>query len=372
MHVTTPTSEGQGPGRVFRLAPEYRRCGVYLVLFCLLLAGLLVALKFADLTPRTWAKLVVGDLTLLAAPLLGLAVLTWRCALRVDDRGIWRRRLVGWDLWPWEAFATGAVRTGASKDSWVYPARPWHHRHLFLELLTEADRDALAERVRQVWRPALLPVPEEIEVRYGVGDRLVLSRRGITLRRRGSDPERFYGWHEVVQLRVTRVDHTRRDFRTLELELPQAGRPVRLRSQLGGRVWGGPDAEVLLAYLQQHVPADRVQVTALTGPPQTRGEADCRLVDLERADRELRNARRAAGALLLALCALLAFSILTGPHGDPLAWDWLRWLTAGAGVLAVALQGVVCWAVFATRRRRVQVLRSELMSWAAGRPGPPR
>jgi hypothetical protein len=369
MHITTPTSEVQSPGRVFRLAPEYRRCGVYLALFCLLSTGLLVALKFTDLTPRTWTEVAVGDLTMLVAPLLGFAALSWRYALRVDDQGIWRRCLFRWDLWPWSAFVTGAVRAGTSKDNWVYPAKPWHSRYLLLEFLAEAHRNALAERIRQVWRPAALSLPEEIDVRYGMGNRLALSRWGMRFRRRGSDQERFYRWYEVVQMRVTRVDHTRRGFRTLELELPRPAVPIRLGDQRGRRNWRGADAEVILAYLQRYVPADRIQLTALTGPPQTPGEAERRLEDLDRADRDLQKVRRVVVVLLLALCSLMAFSILTSSHGNPLTWDWYRWLPVGAFVLILALLGILCWGVFADGRRRVRALRSELTTWAAGHSG---
>jgi hypothetical protein len=366
MHLTTPTSEAQGPRRVFRLAPEYRRCGIYLVLFCLLLAGLEVGLKLAGLTPLTWAQLVANPLTVMAVALLGLAVLTWRYAVRVDGQGVWRRRLFAWDLWPWEAFATGAIRTGAAKDSWAAPARPWHSRYLFLEFLAEADRTELAERIRLVWRPAAPPLPEEIEVRYGMGNRLVLSRHGIALRRRGSDQDRFYRWYEVLQLRVTRVDHTRRDFRTLELELPREAEPVRLRPQQFGRSGQGPNAEAVLPYLQQYVPANRVQITALSGPPQDHDEAGRRLADLDRAERRLRKDGRIALAALLAYCLLQTTRLLTSARRGPLAWDWFEWLLVGVLFLLFALLGVALWMGRAERRRRLRALRSELTGWAAG------
>jgi hypothetical protein len=364
MHLTTPTAEAQGPGRAFRLAPEYRRCGVYLVLFCLLLAALEVGLKLAGLTPLTWAQLVANPLTAMAVALLGVAVLTWRYALRVDDRGVWRRRFFGWGLWPWEAFATGAVRPGTSKDSWVFPTKPWHSRHLILEFLAEADRTALAERIRQVWRPAALPLPEAVEVRYGMGNCLALSRRGIVFRRRGSDQDRFYRWYEVLQLRVTRVDHTRRDFRTLELELPREAGPICLRFQKFSRSWEGPGAEVVLAYLQQYVPADRVQVTALTGPPRDRDEADRRLADLDRADRQLRKDRWVALAALLAYSSLQTTRLLTSARRGPLSWDWFEWLLTGVLFLIFALLGLAAWMGRAERRRRLRALRSELTGWA--------
>lgn len=366
MHLTTPTSEAQGHARVFRLAPEYRRCGACLVLFFLLLVGLEVGLKLAGLTPLTWARLVANPLTAMAVALLGVAVLTWRYALRVDDRGVWRRRLFGWGLWPWEAFATGAVRTGTSKDSWVDPARPWHSRYLLLEFLAEADRAALAERIRQVWRPAALALPEEVEVRFGMGYRLALSRRGIVFRRRGSEQDRFYRWYEVLQLRVTRVDHTRRDFRTLELDLPREAKPIRLKFEKFGRSWEGPEAEVVLAFLRQYVPADRVQVTALSGPPQDRAEADRRLADLDRADRQLRKERRVGAALLLAYCSLQTIRLLTSARRGPLSWDWFEWLLIGVLFFLFALLGLALWMGRAERRRRLRALRSELTGWTAG------
>jgi hypothetical protein len=372
MHLTTPTSEGQGPGRVYWLAPEYRRCGVYLVLFCLLLAALEVGLKLAGLTPLTWARLVASPLTVMAVALLGLAVLTWRYAVRVDGHGVWRRRLFAWDLWPWEAFATGAVRAGASKESWAYPAKAWHSRYLILEFLAEADRAALAERIRHVWRPAALALPEETEIRYGMGNRLALSRHGIVFRRRGGDQDRFFRWYEVIQLRVTRLDHTRRDFRTLELQLPRVTEPIRLQSQRGGRRWEGPEAEVILAYLQQYVPADRVQVTALTGPPRDRDEADRRLTELDRADRQLRQARWVVAGLLLAYGLLQTTRFLANARRGPLAWDWFHWLLLGILCFILGLLGIACWAAQADRRRRVRALRSELRAWAAGQPGPAR
>jgi hypothetical protein len=372
MHLTTPTSEAQAPGRLFRLAPEYRRCGAYLVLFCLLLAAVEGGLKLAGLTPLTWAQLVASPLTVMAVALLGVAVLTWRYALRVDERGIWRRRFSRWDLWPWEAFATGAVRTGTSKDSWAYPARPWHSRYLLLEFLAEADRNALAEQIRQVWRPAPLPLSEEIEIRYGMGNRLILTRHGIVFRRRGNDQDHFYRWYEVVQLRVTRLDHRRRDFRTLELQLPRVAEPIRLQSRHGGRRWEGPEAEIILAYLQQYVPADRVQVTALTGPPQDRDEANRRLAELDRADRQLRKSRWVVAGLLLAYCLLQADRFLGAVRRGPLDWDWSRWLLLGILCFILGLLGIACWAAQADRRRRVRALRSELTTWAAGQPGPAR
>src|SRR5439155_19647084 len=91
------------PARTLRLAPEYRRSGVYLVVGYVLLAGTSIALYHAGLgRGRGDTLFSLGVLTLV---LLGPALLAFRYRLRVDARGIWRRHVLAWDLWPWDAFA---------------------------------------------------------------------------------------------------------------------------------------------------------------------------------------------------------------------------------------------------------------------------
>jgi hypothetical protein len=368
MGIIPSHGEGERRRQVLRLAPEYRRCGLYLLLFWILLPGLLVGLKLADhIVPRSWADACMA-LALLVVPHLGIAVLTWRQGWKVDDRGIWQRHLFRWDLWPWDAFAAGAVRMGASKVSWVFPAKPWNSRYLYLEFLAEHDRNALADRILQVWKPPAVRLPHKIQIRYSLGKHLELSRQGIVLRQGRSDPNILYSWSEVLQVRVRRFDHLRRDyFDTLELELAGDTKPVRLTRQGDHRNWHGPDPEVVLAFLRQYVPDDLVQVTARTGPPQSPDEADRRLADLDRTGCEQQKAGRATCGVLLAAYLVLAVTLLT-TRGNPLAWDWLRWAAFGALVLVFALLGIALWMAHAARRRQLRAQRSELIGWiAAGR-----
>jgi hypothetical protein len=128
----------------FRMAPEFRRCGIYLCVGYLLLAGTIIVLTRLELGAG-WDHCAVTA-AILGVPMLGGALLIFCQLLRVDDRGIWRRRLFFWDLWPWEAFTAGKVRQDFRKDSFVFPSNPWWNRNLTLELLQADDRAYLANR----------------------------------------------------------------------------------------------------------------------------------------------------------------------------------------------------------------------------------
>jgi hypothetical protein len=357
--------EEQGLNRDLRLAPDYRRCGTYLVVGWFLAIGIGVGLTVADLNDRSWAEMA-AVLTILFVPTLGVALLTWRQALRVDERGLWRRRFFRWDLWPWDAFATGRIRAGSSKDSWVYPAKPWHCRYLFLDFLADTDRHALAEQIRQVWTPPVVAPPDMVQIRYGLWKRLELSPQGIVLFRGRRDPGRSYRWSEAVQVRVTRIDPSRQDFRTLNLELGCGAKPIRLHYQQGNRSWNGPDGETILAYLRQQVPADRIQMTSLTGPPQTRDEAYRRLQELDRSAGDLRKLGWVTGLGFVACVLILLFPMLEVHLHSPLDWDWFQWLAAGTFVFILILSGIVCWATLAELRRRLREGHAELATWASG------
>jgi hypothetical protein len=99
--------------RYFRLAPAYRRCAVYLLVGMVLVACLLHLVgAFVRRQPGFHGE-APGELiggTFLVVLLVAPAILILRWKMRVDERGIARRRLWGWDLWPWEAFQDGSGR----------------------------------------------------------------------------------------------------------------------------------------------------------------------------------------------------------------------------------------------------------------------
>src|SRR5262245_7110528 len=111
MTATALSNVADRPSQVFRPAPEYRRCGLYLLFFDVVALALVITTKAVGDNPRSWEE-VAAVWAVLAVPLVGLPVLIFRHALRVDDAGVWRRRFVRWDLWPWRAFAGGEIRDG--------------------------------------------------------------------------------------------------------------------------------------------------------------------------------------------------------------------------------------------------------------------
>jgi hypothetical protein len=83
--------------------------------------------------------------TIIIACVPALAV--WRYAVRIDDDGIWRRRFVRWDLWPWTAFAEGKIEDRLEPDSFLFPEKPWYWRRLNLDVLAERDRSLVRDQI---------------------------------------------------------------------------------------------------------------------------------------------------------------------------------------------------------------------------------
>src|SRR5262249_18503802 len=116
-----------------RLAPEYRRCAVYAGVGFVLISANVVWQKWANVN-CAWVNTVIGLAVFGTAALFLLAVV-FRYRIRIDEHGVWRRRFVRWDLWPWEAFEQGLVRHGKLGDQLIYPARGWYWRTISASLL---------------------------------------------------------------------------------------------------------------------------------------------------------------------------------------------------------------------------------------------
>jgi hypothetical protein len=359
--------ETRCPARELWLRPDFRRSTLYWAGFWILLEGWVVACCFAGITSseNVLAPLVISPV--FVAP----AALAWRFRIRVDDRGVWRRGLLRWDLWTWEVFASGAVRQGAYPYAWSDPGKPWHRRMLNLGWLAPAECEWLAARVRQVWTLPAILLPDEVKIRVRERLRerhLELSPRGIVLWREQDSESRHYPWSDVVRVRVTRYAHWKRDFLQMELELP-AGEPVqRLRGGPDATPcnWNGPDAETVLACVLNHTAADRVEVTALTGTPQTPDEADRLLSDLERHYRRDRNKDR----IVLVVLVLWAFSWLFMGRGA-LNWDRYQWFAIGCVYLIIGLLGLAIRMSISQDWRRYEQRRAELAGVAREREEAP-
>ena len=300
------------PAEAFRvpMRSEFRRCAVYVLIGAALLPGIRWAAR--DLLPpragEPWSGLFACSLPALGA----IAALRWR--LRVDSSGVARRRLIWWDLWPWQAFEHGKVLdVEGTSTTYILPEKPFWARKLTLDLLEDSDRarvEAIVEALRV--RPAPL-LPDELALRYGFRKEILIAPGGLLLRDGGDETR--YRWAEVQAIRIRRADHRRRDFKTLEIELPD--RVVTLSARLhqgqtvrswqatrGGRTT--PSAEVVAAVLERFVAPDRVQIDALDKAPLTMDQWTARRAVLVKQKREMRVMRRIlwGGGVLMLLVSL--------------------------------------------------------------------
>jgi hypothetical protein len=145
----------------------------------------------------------------------------------------------------------------------------------------------------------------------------------------------------------------------LELVLPDEKVTFRIGHQHGQsiRSWSAPrgtprvSPEVVSDTLLRYVPEDRVQVTALTGPPRTIAEWQDRLALEERQGRELVLLRRILGGGGVILLIVIGFD----SRGN-----WIR--TLGLLGLCSVMWGVF-WAVLCyfgrDHRRAVAVLKAQ-------------
>jgi hypothetical protein len=352
-----------------RLAPEYRRCGVYVAVGYLVIAAVVVGLNLAEVNKTPWANLIAVLAVLAAAPGL-LVALAFRYRIRVDEHGVWRRRVVRWDLWPWEAFEGRRVRYGRLGDQLTYPEKPWHSRTISASLLGERNRATFETIVRRYHVPPPPPdVPEELTLRLPMRRTIELSPDGVRLVGPREDG-RLVPWQDVVRAEVIRATHDRPDFATLEVHLPARPKPVRLTHQKGAPTWRGADAEVIALFLRRHLTDGQFQVTARRGPPADVAEADRRLARLEAGVRDLRKANRFIRHMVVWSGLLLAV-VMFDPWNRPNPVNWWRadWvdaaLVAGATAAFIGFHGVLFFGAAHFQARDLRRQRDEVVRWRA-------
>jgi len=341
---------------VVPLGPEYRRCAVYLLFAIALIAW--NARWVNELRPPEKQLDLRFGLGVLAALALGaVCILRWR--LRVDGRGIARRRLVVWHLYLWEEFISGRVREGIELNTYEFPERyPWD-RKLGIGMVAEDDRSAIKEMIRCVLvRPPEPDAPADLCFRFSFRKTARFGREGLAIGPRGK--EVFYRWSEVRAVRIRRFERDRRDFSSLELELPERTVTLRVINQHGraNRSWFGfsgepaPDPATITAALQQYVPRDRILVTSLSEPPLSMSEWEDRLKILEQRGKELAVLKRifwGGGAIVLIACL----------------WDSSQgWSTVVGFLMLCSVQFGLFWAVLryiqADYRATVEELESQM------------
>jgi hypothetical protein len=298
--------------------------------------------------PRTPANLAVSCAALIAIMLAMILPLRW--AIRLDERGIWRRLLVRWELWPWEDFATGAIHK-RHPISLIDRRRPLWRRRIRLDVMQRADWTHVLARVNQVYRlPPAPDLPAALELHSGyrrvirLGDGVQITVRGL---------QRSYSWHDVVRLRIVRMDPLRRDFQVLQLFLPDDEIRLRYETHQGGSSpgWRGADAEVINEFLLAKLPRSIVDIELF-------GERPSRKVDVERLLAGVKVNPpyfRTCCGILLALAAAL---IVVVAMNDGL------WKALGVTLLSGAYAGIFALVLQSIRKRRLE-LKKQLESWLA-------
>jgi len=349
-----------------RLAPEYRRSAIYAALGVILLTATLVELRLAQLNNGRWVDQIIF-LSFFAVPALTLLVLAFRYRIRIDQHGVWRRRLVRWDLWPWEAFEQGRVRFGTLGDQLTFPEKPWHWRTISASLLGKNDRSAYERAVAWYFVPPPLPEPPEaMTVRIGLGPKLDMSGDGIRFTKRLNDEPRLVRWEDVERVEVVRADRDRPDFTMLELHLPAPVGLVRLKGR-GFRMTGG-QPEMIAPFLKRHLGDERFQETALRGPPADVAEADRRLARLAKSDRDMQKGERTSRfAHVVGVVFFSALMLSNRPN--PAKWGRADWLEAalwtGAIAVLMVLHHLPMWGMAHFRGRELRRDRDEVRRWRA-------
>lgn len=299
-----------------RIAPDYRRSAWYVLAAVLPL--MLVCCSVSRLNGESMAGAAArcSMFLLLAAAM----VVPLRWATRIDRQGIARRFLFRWDFWPWTDMASGRIQKRHS-CAFYDPERPWWRRKLTLGYMADADIALAVQRINRHYRlPAPPPLPEELEIKYGFRRRARLDGKGIELQ---SPRElRVYLWKEVCRLHVTREDPIRRDFRSLELVLPDRAIELKLISHEYGTSpsWGGASAELINEFFLRHVPADRIEADVVGGRPARRSDVERQI---GRAREQIRVFRR---------CHVIYLTLLVG---------WSAWAAVTNGILcAVCMAGL--------------------------------
>jgi hypothetical protein len=353
-----------------RLAPEYRRCALYVAVGYLLFATAVICGKLEENDNAPWSTTIAG-LSVIGIGTLGLFALVQRYRIRIDEKGVWRRRFWHWDLWPWEAFELGKVRHGKLGDQWTYPDKSWYWRTISASVLGKSDRAALETVVA---RYRIAPAPPEprdvIVVKYGLHNTLELSADGVRLGWRGSHAGEPIAWRQVIKAEVLRASHDRPDFQKLGLQLPEHKQPVFLRCHQGTPCFTGATAEEIAEFLRRRLDEGRFEVTALRGRPADLPEADRRLALLDEAEQQLRTLRR-IGWWMYGISVPLMTTLVVEPWNkpNPINWDQDEWLSAVVAFVGFAvLLGLQIGMIFGVayfRRRDLRESRAELLRWKA-------
>jgi hypothetical protein len=209
---------------------------------------------------------------MLAACGLLYAVNCWR--LRLDEVGLARRRLWGWDVWKWDDFESGSFRRHG--DGFIASARPWWRRELTFCFLSEADQEFVRAACKFFFRPRRRQdaedAPGALVVRYQLFRTVMFREDGVlgTMGRKAFDLR----WEDVSQVRLVYYDDWSTDARRIELDVPDS--TIRIEGIDRVTLPGGDRLRVanprvvpefVAVFLERHVPPEKLARHSMQGPP---------------------------------------------------------------------------------------------------------
>ena len=112
--------------------------------------------------------------------------------------------------------------------------------------MAKAEIARTMERINTHYRlPSPPQLPDDLEIRYGFRRSARFDAKGIQLQTAGQIG--VYLWSDVHCVHITRMDPVRRDFRSLEIALPDREIELKLISHEYGASpsWRGATAEVV-------------------------------------------------------------------------------------------------------------------------------
>ena len=333
----------------YRIAPDLRRCCWYFIAAApvalviaawLSLSGVLGELERPG-RPRPLASIAL--VALVTVPTI--ICLHWR--LRVDEKGVWRRRLFRWRLWSWEEFSNGRI-IKCPDHVLEDPQRAWWCRKMRLGWMEGGDIEEVLESINEHYQlPPPPEVPVTVTIKYGFRRRAILDDDGIQVTVQGETNR--YRWSEVEKVHIRRFDPQRRDFTRLVVSFAGRASELKIGVREDGFTSFSATLEEVNQFLLQKIPTDRIVVLVNDDPCTIREDAEIQFEAVQKSKREMRIV-----APVFATFALICVVMRWGENEFP------RDVILGSSL--VALFGVSFWIIRRDTNKRLAEAQEKLDS----------
>lgn len=234
--------------RTLRIAPELRRCCIYVMAGCVVLAA----------TAHVVASYTAKPVPIAAFVMYGgcMAGMMWPLCLRleVDAAGVTKRSLLGSARWSWDEFASGRIKRVPGNRFLSLDRTPWNNKLRFGNLAID-DRAFLLDQIyRHYQGPEVAPLPVHLEIKITVRGKLVMNASGLEIQRR--QDVRRYRWEDVELVHVRKEDKFTDEFRSLFVGLPDDEIDLRTVVQYGTTSgnFRGASGETIYQFIKTNCP----------------------------------------------------------------------------------------------------------------------